>query len=214
MSVIFAVGDSYSGSVNKKLSEEIFMKMENAKGKVAEFFKKVGKRNIIIAASFAVVAVALVLALALFGGADKDGYDYSEGVGNISDGSQATGGATDKNDSVDTYFSSVQLNRQRSRDEALEVLQSVVDNDSATETAKNEALAEINKLAKVMETEANIETLIVAKGFAECVAVISDEGASIVVKSDGLAAAQISQINEIVYEQAGIDPADIKIIQR
>lgn len=214
MSVIFAVGDSYSGSVNKKLSEEIFMKMENAKGKVAEFFKKVGKRNIIIAASFAVVAVALVLALALFGGADKDGYDYSEGVGNISDGSQSTGGATDKNDSVDTYFSSVQLNRQRSRDEALEVLQSVVDNDSATETAKNEALAEINKLAKVMETEANIETLIVAKGFAECVAVISDEGASIVVKSDGLAAAQISQINEIVYEQAGIDPADIKIIQR
>ena len=214
MSVIFAVGDSYSGSVNKKLSEEIFMKMENAKGKVAEFFKKVGKRNIIIAASFAVVAVALVLALALFGGADKDGYDYSEGVGNISDGSQSTGGATDKNDSVDTYFSSVQLNRQRSRDEALEVLQSVVDNDSAPETAKNEALAEINKLAKVMETEANIETLIVAKGFAECVAVISDEGASIVVKSDGLAAAQISQINEIVYEQAGIDPADIKIIQR
>ena len=214
MSVIFATGDSYSGSVNKKLSEEIFMKMENAKGKVAEFFKKIGKRNIIIAASFAVVAVALVLALALFGGADKDGYDYSEGVGNISDGSQSTGGATDKNDSVDTYFSSVQLNRQRSRDEALEVLQSVVDNDSATETAKNEALAEINKLAKVMETEANIETLIVAKGFAECVAVISDEGASIVVKSDGLAAAQISQINEIVYEQAGIDPADIKIIQR
>ena len=214
MSVIFAADDSYSGSVNKKLSEEIFMKMENAKGKVAEFFKKVGKRNIIIAASFAVVAVALVLALALFGGADKDGYDYSEGVGNISDGSQSTGGATDKNDSVDTYFSSVQLNRQRSRDEALEVLQSVVDNDSATETAKNEALAEINKLAKVMETEANIETLIVAKGFAECVAVISDEGASIVVKSDGLAAAQISQINEIGYEQAGIDPADIKIIQR
>ena len=214
MSVIFAVGDSYSGSVNKKLSEEIFMKMENAKGKVAEFFKKVGKRNIIIAASFAVVAVALVLALALFGGADKDGYDYSEGVGNISDGSQSTGGSTDKNDSVDTYFSSVQLNRQRSRDEALEVLQSVVDNDSATETAKNEALAEINKRAKVMETEANTETLIGGKGFAECVAVISDEGASIVVKSDGLAAAQISQINEIVYEQAGIDPADIKIIQR
>ena len=94
------------------------------------------------------------------------------------------------------------------------MLQSVVDNESATETAKNEALAEINKLAKVMECEANIETLIVAKGFAECVAVISDEGASIVVKSDGLAAAQISQINEIVYEQAGIDPADIKIIQR
>ena len=190
------------------------MKMENAKGKVAEFFKKVGKRNIIIAASFAVVAVALVLALALFGGADKDGYDYSEGVGNISDGSQSTGGATDKNDSVDTYFSSVQLNRQRSRDEALEVLQSVVDNDSATETAKNEALAEINKLAEVMAAEANIETLILAKGFEDCVAVISGEDASIVVRSNGLNASQISQINEIVYSEAGIQPVNITIIER
>jgi stage III sporulation protein AH len=190
------------------------MKMENAKSKVAEFFRKVGKKNIVIAASFTVVAIALVVALALFGGADKDGYDYSQGVGNTPDSSQPSVNSTDVKDSVDTYFSSVQLNRQRSRDEALEVLQSVVDNDSSTETAKNEALAEINKLAKVMETEANIETLIVAKGFEECVAVISDEGASIVVKSEGLQAAQISQINEIVYEQAGIDPTDIKIIQR
>ena len=81
-------------------------------------------------------------------------------------------------------------------------------------TAKEEALAEINKMAKVMEAEANIETLVVAKGFAECVAVISGDGASIVVRGDDLQAAQISQINEIVYEQSGILPVNIKIIQR
>ena len=69
-------------------------------------------------------------------------------------------------------------------------------------------------MAKIMEAEANIETLIVAKGFEECVAVISGDGASVVVKSDGLQAAQISQINEIVYEQSGILPVNIKIIQR
>ena len=60
----------------------------------------------------------------------------------------------------------------------------------------------------------NIETLVKAKGFEECVAVISGEDASIVVKSDGLNAAQISQINEIVYAQAGIEPVNIKIIER
>ena len=65
-----------------------------------------------------------------------------------------------------------------------------------------------------MEAESNIETLIVAKGFEECVAVISGESVNIVVKSDGLQAAQISQINEIVYEQSGILPVNIKIIQR
>ena len=65
-----------------------------------------------------------------------------------------------------------------------------------------------------MEAEANIETLIEAKGFEECVAVIKDDSVSIVVKSDGLQAAQISQINEIVYEQSGISPVNVKIIQR
>ena len=192
------------------------MKTENSKGKIATFFRKIGKRNMIIACAFVLVAVALVVAVATLDGAKKGGFDYSQGVGMDQNGDSSlnTGTGTGTDDSVDTYFSSVQLNRQRTRDEALEVLQGVVDNDSSTETAKNEALAEINKLAKVMETEANIETLIIAKGFEECVAVISDEGASIVVKSEGLQAAQISQINEIVYEQAGINPSDIKIIQR
>ena len=65
-----------------------------------------------------------------------------------------------------------------------------------------------------MEAESNIESLIVAKGFEECVAVIRDGSASIVVKSDGLKPAQISQINEIVYDQAGIKPVNVKIIER
>lgn len=65
-----------------------------------------------------------------------------------------------------------------------------------------------------MAMESNIETLIIAKGFEECVAVISGEDASIVVKSDGLQAAQIAQINEIVYNEAGISPVNITIIER
>ena len=96
----------------------------------------------------------------------------------------------------------------------MEVLQAVVDNSASTTTAKNEALAEINKMAKIMDTEANIESLIRAKGFTECVAVINGDSASIVVRSDGLIASEISQINEIVYEQAGIQPINIKIIER
>ena len=187
------------------------MKMENSKGKFADLCRKIGKKNMIIAASFVLVAVALVVAVASLNSSNDGGFDYSQGVGVTPSDTTTSNNSTD---SVDTYFSSVQLNRQRSRDEALEVLQGVVDNDSSTETAKNEALAEINKLAKVMETEANIETLIIAKGFEECVAVISDEGASIVVKSDGLMASEIAQINEIVYEQAGIVPLNIKIIER
>ena len=188
------------------------MKDETFKGKFASFCRKIGKRNMVIAASFVLVAAALIVGISVFG-KKEDGFDYSQGVGLDQSESQGTQAST-QGSAADTYFSSVQVNRQRTRDEALEVLQGVVDNTDSTATAKEEALAEINKMAKVMEAEANIETLIVAKGFEECVAVISGESASIVVRSDGLQAAQISQINEIVYEQSGILPVNIKIIQR
>ena len=189
------------------------MKMGNAKEKFTAFCRKVGKKNMMIAGAFVIVAVALVIALTVFGGSEDKGFDYSQGTGLTPPPADTSQNSTDA-DADDSYFSSVQVSRQRNRDEALEVLQSVVDNDSATETAKNEALAEINNLARVMEAEANIETLIIAKGFEECVAVISGESASIVVKSEGLIPAQISQINEIVFEQAGIEPVNIKIIER
>ena len=191
------------------------MKFQNFKESVKNFCQRVGKRNFIIAGAVLVIAAAIIINFAVFSSGDKDGYDYDQSVGMDNGGAVTTAPATTAPaDTVDSYFSSVQLSRQRTRDEAIEVLQSVVDNQSSTETAKNEALAEINKLAGVMETEANIETLIIAKGFTECVAVLSGENASIVVKSDGLIASEISQINEIVYQQAGILSTNITIIER
>ena len=122
--------------------------------------------------------------------------------------------STEKTEDVDSYFSSIAVDRQRARDEAIEVLQAIVDDASSTEAAKTEASTQISTLASIMEKESNIETLIMAKGFEECVAVISDGSASIVVKGEGLTPAQLAQINEIVYEQASIKPANVKIIER
>lgn len=188
------------------------MKNETLKEKLGNLVSKLGKKNLVVIASVGVIAVALIIGITAFNQQKDDGFDYSQGTG-----MQDVNSESDKNkdtDSVDTYFSSVELDRKRTRDEALEVLQGVVDDVASSEEAKNNALAEITAMAKTMEAEANIETLIEAKGFEECVAVIKDDSVSIVVKSDGLQTAQISQINEIVYEQSGISPGNVKIIQR
>lgn len=192
------------------------MKKESFWEKAGNFFSKLGKKNLVVIGSFAVVALALIIGISVYNRSEDDGFDYSQGPGmqDVGNENESQDGNKDDEDSVDTYFSSVELDRKRSRDEALEVLQSVVDDVASSEETKNNALAQIAAIAKVIESEANIETLIEAKGFAECVAVIKDDSASIVVKSDGLQAAQISQINEIVYEQAGISPVNVKIIQR
>ena len=190
------------------------MKFDNVKTKIADFCRKIGKRNFIIIGTVALVVCAVVVNLVIAFNNDDGGFDYDQSAGMDGGGTDTNPVDTPDTSASDSYFSSVQVSRQRTRDEAIEVLQSVVENAASTETAKNEALAQISALAEVMEAEANIETLIVAKGFEECVAVISDGSASIVVKSDGLLPAQISQINEIVYLEAGIEPVNVTIIER
>ncbi len=170
---------------------------------------KLGRRHLIIAGAMLLIALAVVLNVVLFTGQTPVTEDPNTNVGTNTDDTQ--NGST----AVDGYISATQVSRQRARDEALEVLQSVVDNAGTDEAAKTGALLEISALAEAMEAEANIETLVLAKGFAQCVAVINGESCSVVVKGEGeLQPAQISQINEIVYEQAGIQPVNVKIIAK
>ena len=98
---------------------------------------------------------------------------------------------------------------------ALEVLNAVVENDQASEEVKAEALAEIQTIAKEMSQESNIESILMSKGFTQCLAVINGDSANIVVKSEGqLQSAQLAQINAVVYEQAGIEPVNITIVAK
>ena len=170
---------------------------------------KIGKRNLVIAASVLLIGVAVLLNFLLFTGNNgQDGYDgYDQPSGNVQE-------APNTEVSTGTYFSATQVSRQRARDEALEVLQSVVDNVEADETVKAEALAGISAIAEEIQKESNIESLITAKGFEQCVAVLNGDSISIVVSADTLQPAQIAQINEIVYSQTGITPAVVTIIHK
>ena len=178
---------------------------------------KLGRRNIIIACSVFLIGAAVLLNWILFSGSNtNDGYNgYDQPSGNISDNlDNNNSDNTSTTDSTATYFSATQISRLKARDEALEVLQAVVDNPESGETVKNEALAGISAIAEEIQKEANIESLITAKGFEQCVAVLNGDTASIVVSADTLQPAQIAQINAIVYEQTGIAPIGVTIINK
>lgn len=194
------------------------MKLKEMWKKIKEFFGKIGKKNLVICCSVLLIGAAIALNLMLYGSRDRgEGYDYSASSGMTASNMVGTvtgntsGGTSDD---ASAYFATSQINRQRARDEAMEVLQGVVDNESVDAEAKERALAEINQIASDMENESNIETLVVSKGFEQCVAVVSGGTASIIVKGEELLDTQISQINEIVYEQTGILPENIKIIKK
>ncbi|MBQ3482752.1 MAG: SpoIIIAH-like family protein [Clostridia bacterium] len=169
---------------------------------------KIGRRSVIITCAVLLIAAALVLNIILFG--------MGEGTVDPAtpSGEEIEGEGNTTLVEGDGYFSATQVSRQRARDEALEVLQSVVESESASEATKTEALLEIAELARAMEAEANIESLVLSKGFAQCVAVINGDNCSVVVSATELQPSQISQINEIVFEQSGILPANIRIITK
>jgi len=105
------------------------------------------------------------------------------------------------------------LNRTQVRDSALEVLREIADNPDTLPDAKEEALSSIAAIADDMSAEANIETLIEAKGISKCVAVISGDSCSIIVNKQNLAANELTQITDIVCEQTGIPVANITVVE-
>ena len=187
---------------------------------VKNFFTKAGKRNLIIVCAVVLIGAAVWLNWMFFSD-DKDGYTYSGSTGmagELDNSKNPTSGSeseTDVKSPSDSYFATVQVSRQRARDEALEVLNAVVDNQNATDEVKAEAVAEIKQLSLEMKQEADIESVLVSKGFEQCLAVINGETASIVVKcSAELTPAQLAQINTVVYEYTGIEPVNITITAR
>ena len=120
--------------------------------------------------------------------------------------------SNEKTDAEDV-FAQMSLERQQARDEAMEVLNAVAESDTAVDAMKEEAMNEIQQIAKDIECEANIESLVKAKGFEECVAVVSGETAQVIVKTEGLMENEVAQISEIVYEQANVVPDNLKIIE-
>lgn len=113
-----------------------------------------------------------------------------------------------------SYFSDAILNRTKARDEAISVLQTIVDSGDALADTKEQALSDIAKIVEEMTIEANIEALIKAKGFSECVAVISGDKANVIVKTEGLLENEVAQIAEIVYSEAGIIPSNITLVEK
>ncbi len=108
-------------------------------------------------------------------------------------------------------FAEARLNRQNSRDEALELLDGVLEDVDADSEAKKAAVEEASAMAQNILKETNVESLLKAKGYEESVAYITGEECSVVV-SGNLQDSDMLIVQEIVMEQTGLTAEKIKII--
>ena len=141
-----------------------------------------------------------------------DGKSDGKSDGKAEDGTQANDPTTAESGS---YFSTARLNRQQARDNALSLLQEAAKDEKADQTAVDEANASIQTMANATVTEAQIENLITAKGYTDCVAFLGEDSISVVVSAldNGMTDADAARIGEIVMEQSGLKADQIKIIE-
>lgn len=113
------------------------------------------------------------------------------------------------------YFASARLNRQQARDSALELLQEAAADEKADQSVVDEANASIQTMAAYTLSEAEVENLVTAKGYGDCVCFIDEESVSLVVSAtqQGLSETDIAKIVEIVQEETGLKADQIKIIE-
>ncbi|MBQ8145360.1 MAG: SpoIIIAH-like family protein [Clostridia bacterium] len=186
------------------------MNTEKKQNKFKQFFKKIGTKNLIVICAVLLVGAAVCVNYIIY----NDSKDEPISDVDIDLNDTDLNETLDKDPNASNYFAQTILSRKQARDEALEVLQSVATSDSALPETVETALNDISQIARDIETESNIETLIEAKGFEQCIAVISEGKATVIVQTDGLLANEVAQINEIVYEASGILPTDLKIIEK
>nr|WP_325183864.1 SpoIIIAH-like family protein [uncultured Oscillibacter sp.] len=112
------------------------------------------------------------------------------------------------------YFASARLTRQQARDNAISLLQEAAEQENADASVANEASQGIQVLASYTLAEAQIENLVTAKGYADCVAFMGDESVSVVVstKSGDLTAEDVAKITDITMTETGSPAGGIKIM--
>lgn len=173
---------------------------------------KVWKRNAIVATVLVLICAGVYLN---WNAAQDEAVDLSqtldaEQVMALSDASESFGEELLMADS----FAQIRLARQESRDSAVELLQETI----AYEGDEEETGAAASSLDYIVSTalaESQIESLLIAKGFADCVAYMGEDIISIAVSSpaEGLSEADVAVISDIVTTQSNYTIDEIRVIE-
>lgn len=113
------------------------------------------------------------------------------------------------------YFASARLTRRQARDSARSMLQEAGGAEGVDEATVTQAAQSIQVLAAYTLAEAQIENMITAKGYDDCVVFMADDGVSVVVSAseDGLQTEDVAKIMDIVKQETDLPAEKIKILE-
>ena len=117
--------------------------------------------------------------------------------------------------SSDQYFETARLTRTKTRDEALDKLQQRL---TATGLPYEETAQLKDTLSSTISNislESDIENLVKAKGFADCVVFIDGENVDLAVKTgpEGLSKNEVAQLRDIILGKVQTSAQNISIVE-
>ena len=180
------------------------------------------KRNTVVAAMAVLVCAAVALNWKYTGQQAAEGVEETGtkilGEATLVNGQEADGAQAAADEEAvytgDDYFASARLTRQQARDNAISLLQEAADQSGADAAVANEASEGIQVLAGYTMKEAQIENLVTAKGYADCVAFMGEDSISVVVDTGTgeLTAEDVAKITDIAMTETGYPASGIKIM--
>lgn len=176
---------------------------------------KKAKRNIIIVAVLLFVCAAVYLNWSYnnrWGQADQAMVDAEDAA--MEDASDAAGTETEDESAVSEYFAQARLTRQTSRDEALNLLQTAASSEGASQETIDAAMNAIAAMATYSMEETQIENMLIAKDFADCVVYMSADSVTVAVPApaEGLSEAAVARVMETVLSETGYDATQVNVI--
>ena len=119
------------------------------------------------------------------------------------------------NNSGSKFFEEARLRRTKAHDEAMDAVQKALKSASLSAEEKKSYTQQLTGSLEDLNAENEIETLVRAKGFADCLCFLQSGRADLTVMTSGdaLTAAQVAQIRDIVLSKSNVTAQNITIVE-
>lgn len=119
------------------------------------------------------------------------------------------------NNSGSKFFEEARLKRTKAHDEAMDAVQKALKSASLSAEEKKSYTQQLTDSLEDLNAENEIETLVRAKGFADCLCFLQSGRADLTVMTSGdaLTAAQVAQIRDIVLSKSNVTAQNITIVE-
>lgn len=171
-----------------------------------------GKKQL-VAAGLTVLLGAAVAVNFAFSGGKSTGESLTEADAEVSAGTYGEAELVGSDADSAAYFAQARLDKQSSREEAAEVLQSMYQGGDLTQDELSAVAVDAEKMGGYIESETKIESLLKAQGFEDALCYLSDDSANIIVKTEALDAAGAAKIKNTLLSEVELTNDQITIVE-